>query len=292
MHRSGFVRKGIALGSAFAASMLLTVGHLWADGQYALSNQWEKARERLQLLEDYSNPYTFQQLEQASIQKGWTCLDAGAGLGGVTRWLSDKVGPDGQVDALDMETVFLEEIDKPNVHILKKNLVTDPLPEAKYDFIFARDVLMHIPEREEVVHSLAGALKPGGILMVEDIAILPYGVPYQRLTDDAVLNTTMQNLISTLEEYGHLSFHSGYKNIFYFEDAGLVDANAHSFSPFARGQSSEAKMRHLSLLQLTPVFLKHGYNAETVEQVRQHFLNENARFWGFVRVITTGRKPL
>ena len=292
MLRSGLLRKGIALGSAFATSLCLSVGYLWAEEQYTLNNRWDKARERLQLLEDYSNPYTFEQLGKVDVQAGWTCLEVGAGLGGVTRWLADKVGPEGQVDALDMETIFLEEIDKPNVHILKQNLVVTSLPEERYDFIFARDVLMHIPERKEVIRTLAAALKPGGVLMVEDVSMLPSGIPYQRFNDDADLNAAMQGLFGVLEEHDHLSMRTGYENVFYFEDAGLTDTQASAFAPFAKGQGSEAKMMHLSLLQLKSPLVKYGYDAEKVEQIRQHFLAKDAKFWGFVRVTTTGRKPL
>ena len=292
MHLSGLVRQSIALGSAFATSLVLSVGNVWAEEQYTLSNQWEKARERLQLLEDYSNPYTFRKLEQAAIQEGWTCLEVGAGLGGVTRWLADKVGPQGQVDALDMETVFLEEIDKPNVNVLRQNLVSDPLPQGKYDFIFARDVLIHIPQREEVIKSLVGALKPGGVLMVEDVANLPSGVPYQRFTNDADLNAMFQAMMDTLEEHGHMSLYTGYRNVFYFEGAGLADVDARASAPFKRGKSLEGAMLNLTLVQLKPLFVQHGYDPEKIEALRQHFLSDDARFWGFVRVTTTGRKPL
>jgi trans-aconitate methyltransferase len=48
------------------------------------------------------------------------------------------------------------------------NIVTDPLPEASFDLIHARLVLVHLPEREKVLARLMAALKPGGWLVDEE----------------------------------------------------------------------------------------------------------------------------
>lgn len=274
-----------------AAISTSSIGNLY-DEQYSLGNHWEQAGERLQLLEGQSNPYTIKQLEQVGIQEGWTCLEAGAGFGTLTRWLADKVGPQGQVDALDMNTVFLEKINEPNVNVLKQNLVTDPLPENKYDFIFSRYVLMHIPEREEIIKSFMSALKPGGILMVEDFVLLPPGVTYQHSVDDTFMNTTVPNIFLSLTETGGMSLDSGYHNIFYFENAGFTDLDAHVYSPVNRGLSSEAKAAAMTLKQWKPLLMKLGHDESTVDAVRTRFHTAGTLFWGLPRTITTGRKPL
>jgi trans-aconitate methyltransferase len=46
--------------------------------------------------------------------------------------------------------------------------VTDPLPDAAFDLIHARLVLIHVPEREEVLARLVAALKPGGWMVEEE----------------------------------------------------------------------------------------------------------------------------
>ncbi|WP_281648852.1 class I SAM-dependent methyltransferase [Parendozoicomonas sp. Alg238-R29] len=292
MYRSRILQKFTFLTAViFTVVMSLLVGQVYAGKQYTLDNQWEKAKERLSLLESWSNPYTFLQLEQVDIQKGWRCLDAGAGLGSVSRWLADKVGPEGLVDALDMDTKFLEEINKPTVHVLKKNLVTDTLPEKKYDFIFVRDVLMHVPEREQVLTSLVGALKPGGVLMVEDLGLLPSGVSFQNFSSDSEMNAYVQNLFDSLEEHNRISFHSGYRNARLFEESGLEGVNAHAYSPLARGNDIEGQLLALTLMQLKPLLMKYGLNEKKYDQVTNRFENIDARWWGFVRITTTGRKP-
>jgi len=48
------------------------------------------------------------------------------------------------------------------MEIRRHNIVSDPLPDAAFDLIHARLVLIHIPEREKVLARLVAALKPGG----------------------------------------------------------------------------------------------------------------------------------
>ena len=261
------------------------------NNSYTLDNKWEKARERLQRLEDYSNPYTFQQLEQLKIQKGWNCLDAGAGYGGVTRWLADKVGDEGNVDSLDQETVFLEEIHQPNVHVFKRDLITEPLPQGNYDLVFARHVLMHLPERAAVIKKLVSALKPGGILMVEDLAMFPDR--FKHFSDQPEVSETASTLYDLLTHGQHMSFLSAYDNPEYFEKAKLTNVKSESYAPYLKGGSQEGHVMYLSMVQLKPLFVeKLGVDSLLYEKARQQYLEKSARWWGLSRVVTTGIKPL
>ena len=292
MQRTTLLCKSRRIGAAFIMAILPTVGLVHADDHYSLDNKWERARERLQLLEGQSNPYTIKQLEQVGIQEGWTCLEAGAGFGTITRWLADQVGPEGQVDALDMETRFLDEINKPNVNVLKQNLVTDPLPQGKYDFIFTRYVLMHIPEREDIIKSFMEALKPGGILMVEDFVLLSPKETYRHSIDDDFMNVNMQKVFASLSQAKSMSLETGYENIFYFEKTGFTDLDAHIYAPVARGLSPEAKTVALTLGQWTPVLVDNGHDKSTIQAIRDQFHKPGTIFWGLPRTFTTGRKPL
>ena len=53
------------------------------------------------------------------------------------------------------------------------DLVADELPRGAFDFVHTRLVLIHIPERDAVLRKLAGALRPGGVLIVEEDDIHP-----------------------------------------------------------------------------------------------------------------------
>lgn len=77
--------------------------------EYTLYNDWIMARERLRELEKMSDP-----------------------------WLSERVGKDGHVVATDINTRFLDPLDHLNLEVWEHNLVTDEIPENRFDFAHAR----------------------------------------------------------------------------------------------------------------------------------------------------------
>jgi SAM-dependent methyltransferase len=52
----------------------------------------------------------------------------------------------------------------------------DPLPGAPYDLVYARLVLMHLPDPAAVLRRLWDAVAPGGHLLVQDFDLRPVGV--------------------------------------------------------------------------------------------------------------------
>jgi 2-polyprenyl-3-methyl-5-hydroxy-6-metoxy-1,4-benzoquinol methylase len=47
-------------------------------------------------------------------------------------------------------------------------LTRDELPCDEFDFVHTRWVLQHIPERDEVLDRLCSALRPGGVILLEE----------------------------------------------------------------------------------------------------------------------------
>jgi hypothetical protein len=62
----------------------------------------QRERERLALLERFHGPLTIAQLKPL-VRPGWNCLEAGAGGGGMTGWLAERVAPSGSVLAVEVE---------------------------------------------------------------------------------------------------------------------------------------------------------------------------------------------
>ena len=140
---------------------------------YAFDNAWRQARERLALLEACLDPATTRRMMTLGVGEGWTCLDVEAGGGAIAQWLCTRVGASGRVLATDIDTRFLEALAAPNLEIRRHNVVTDPLPADGFDFVHTRMVLMHLPEREQVLGRLIAALKPGGWLLLEEQDLFP-----------------------------------------------------------------------------------------------------------------------
>jgi 2-polyprenyl-3-methyl-5-hydroxy-6-metoxy-1,4-benzoquinol methylase len=140
---------------------------------YAFENAWHQARRRLSLLETNLDPATFRRIQALGLTEGWQCLDIGAGAGTVASWLCAHVGSTGRVIATDIDTRFLDALTGPNLEVRRHNIAVDNLPEASFDLVHTRLVLMHLPARAQILTRLVAALKPGGWLFLEEHDIFP-----------------------------------------------------------------------------------------------------------------------
>ncbi|AJC53589.1 class I SAM-dependent methyltransferase [Streptomyces sp. 769] len=79
------------------------------------------------------------------------------------------VGSTGRVVVTDVEPGHLHGLrDRGDVQVWRHDITRDPLPEGEFDLVHARLVLLHLPQREEVLSRLVKALRPGGCLLLED----------------------------------------------------------------------------------------------------------------------------
>lgn len=124
-------------------------------------------RARLGGLAASFDPVTFRHLTAIGVAPGWRCLEVGAGTGSVAAWLSTAVGPGGRVVATDLDVRFLDGL-ADNVEVVRHDVTRDPLDPGAYDLVHARAVIEHLPERAEVIERLVAALRPGGVLVLED----------------------------------------------------------------------------------------------------------------------------
>src|SRR5262249_38742099 len=135
---------------------------------YLLDNAAREAPVRFSALSVLFDETTIRHLTGCGVAPGWRCLEVGAGGGSIANWLADRVGADGSVLATDIDPRFLESLQRANLEARRHNIAVDPLPEAAFDLIHARLVLMHLPERDIALARMIAALKPGGWLLEEE----------------------------------------------------------------------------------------------------------------------------
>ncbi|MER5634555.1 methyltransferase [Streptomyces nitrosporeus] len=133
---------------------------------YVFDNDSPHSAHHHDCLERALDPLTLDHLTAAGVAPGMHCLEIGAGAGSVARGLARLVAPGGTVTATDVKPGRIAPA--PGLTVLTHDVVTDPLPEAAYDVVVARLVLQHLPERQEVLHRLLRALRPGGLLQIDE----------------------------------------------------------------------------------------------------------------------------
>lgn len=139
------------------------------DVGYVFDNDSVHARDQHAWLAEMLDPMTTDRLDKTGVADGWQCLEVGAGGGSVARWLAERVAPSGTVLATDIKPEHIAET--PGLKVLQHDVVHDPLPEAAFALIHARLVLLHLPERREVLAKLVRALRPGGWLQLDEFDI-------------------------------------------------------------------------------------------------------------------------
>lgn len=139
-----------------------------ANSAYLLDNASREAAERFAALSAMFDPGTIRHLEDRGVGLGWHCMEVGGGNGSIATWLAGRVGPAGSVLVTDIDPRFLESLKLPNLEVRRHNIASDPLPEAVFDLVHSRLVLLHLPEREKALARMVAALKPGGWLVDEE----------------------------------------------------------------------------------------------------------------------------
>jgi demethylmenaquinone methyltransferase/2-methoxy-6-polyprenyl-1,4-benzoquinol methylase len=103
--------------------------------------------------------------------EGLTVLEPGCGTGRLTQVLSDQVGSEGKVVAMDispkMVDVAREKLSgHQNVEIHTAAIEDFPFQPEAFDLILCHQVFPHFEDKAKVLKILAGALKPGHRLIV------------------------------------------------------------------------------------------------------------------------------
>lgn len=195
---------------------------------YAFDNAAVQAEGRFAALEAHYDAVTIARLAELGVGPGWTCLEVGAGGGSIGRWLGHRVEPDGRVLVTDLDPRWITADLPDDVEVAVHDIRTDPLDEAAYDLVHARLVLIHLPERRAVLDRLVTALRPGGLLVLDEFDLT--FVPVLRAPDAAsaaLFEKVHQAMIDTLEARG-LDPRWGTHAYAALHDAGLTAVGARS----------------------------------------------------------------
>jgi SAM-dependent methyltransferase len=111
--------------------------------------------------------------DRIGVAPGWRVLEVGPGTGTLNMDLRHRV--QGPTDVVEQSAAYRAvltrrwEIDGLGRAQVWEGALSDTiLPAGAYDFIFARWVFLFLPSPEQHVEQLARALKPGGVLAVQD----------------------------------------------------------------------------------------------------------------------------
>jgi ubiquinone/menaquinone biosynthesis C-methylase UbiE len=139
-----------------------------------------EGRERLRILARVMRPTTLDLLNRAGMRAGMSCLEVGCGGGDLAFDMARLAGPEGWVLGTDIDQTKLEmarleaaEQQLGNVEFRLADITQDAV-EEKFDLIHARFILTHLRDPADALVRMRDALKPAGMMVVEDIDFQGY----------------------------------------------------------------------------------------------------------------------
>lgn len=129
------------------------------------------AIERLQLLARVHRTATEELIARIGVREGQAWLDVGCGIGDVSRLLAARGA---RVTAIDADSGAIEAAraglaafgSAVDVRLARAQELSDV---ARFDVVYARCLLSHLAARDEVLSRMLRAVRPGGIVAVEDV---------------------------------------------------------------------------------------------------------------------------
>ena len=122
----------------------------------------------------FAEPEIRRAIDDLDVRVGATVLDAGCGVGLVTRWLAERVGVQGTVIGLDLSMPHLRfGANAPGVCFIQGDLAHLCLQNGSVDLIWCNNTINHLGHPADVLARLRATLRPGGRLVLAQSAFLP-----------------------------------------------------------------------------------------------------------------------
>lgn len=234
-----------------------------SDDGYLLGNERPGAGERLEALAAIFDRSTQRHLEDVGVTEGWRCWEVGAGGPSIVRWLADRVGDSGRVLATDIDLTHLAVAESPTVQVLEHDVVWEPPAEDHFDLVHARLVLVHVPDRDIALRSMVRALRPGGVLVVEDAdpALQPLSCIDPRTPAEELANRLRVGFRSLLAERG-VDLEYGRKLPRLCREAGLADVVGDGWFPVVLPECERLELATIESVRLQLVEREIASDAE------------------------------
>ncbi|MET9764883.1 methyltransferase domain-containing protein [Streptomyces sp. NPDC006372] len=199
---------------------------------YLLDNRQAEAGTRFDALAALFDASTFRHFETLGVAEGWRCWEVGAGGPSVVAWLRERVGPRGRVLATDIDVSWTGTAATEGVEVLRHDVGRDDPPAGPFDLIHARLVLVHVAERDAALRTLVQALRPGGLLLIEDAdpALQPLICPDEHGSEQELANRLRGGFRELLRRRGaDLAYGRRLPRL--LREAGLADVEADAYFP-------------------------------------------------------------
>ena len=241
---------------------------------------------RLRLLDEYHDSLSAGHLDEIGVSEGWRCLDVGAGGGSVTRMLAERVGRTGSVLAVDVDTSLLEELASGRVEVRRHDLMSDRLPEAAFDLVHARLLLMFLSPRLGALQRLVSAARPGGWVASIAPDFTTVGLSPASLVWQRVWSYFIDAALAGGWDPGY-----GARLCGDLRAAGLVDVHADYVARCRPGGSLPSRLLSLTVERLRERMVLLGADSGEIDEARRMLEDPTSMYTSPTSCVARGRRP-
>lgn len=247
---------------------------------------------RLQAIERVFDPASRRRIQTTGISPNWQCLEVGAGAGSIVRWMSEIVGEDGKVVAVDLNTRFVAKIEQANIEVIEADIRHLALENQSFDLIHTRYVLIHIPEFQVALAKMLDLLKPGGWIVIEEPDFSAARAIAGNKTACQSMNR-VNKAIAQMFDSRSMDYAFGIKLPVIFQQLNLQELSVENDTPLAPGGSGIATVMKMSAERLTDKYIATGKaTQQDIEQYCQ--FAEDPQSWAiyYSTIGVTARKAV
>ncbi|WP_433616969.1 methyltransferase domain-containing protein [Dactylosporangium sp. CA-139114] len=256
---------------------------------YMFDNATDEAARQVELLADILDPHTTEVIDRIGVRPGWRALEIGPGRGTIAAQLARRVGPTGTVVTVDLDPRHVQPA--PGVEIVTGDIRTVDLEPARFDLIHVRLVLMHLPDREEILARLVGLLKPGGVIVVSD-----WDCTWRDMLIDAPPSVrdafaAFQTALTDIAQDHGVDPSWARTAPAAMRRAGLTDITATAYTPLCRGGEPGLLLHASNSRQREAALLAAGMTAADLETLRDGMTSPDTLGFAYLMFTTVGRRP-
>ncbi|MFG2292575.1 class I SAM-dependent methyltransferase [Streptomyces sp. NPDC048603] len=237
----------------------MSQGDTRATGHYAdqLGHVDPLEAARLKALADAFDPETERRIGALRLPASARCLEVGAGSGTTAHWLAGRF-PEGRITATDLDLSLMPRGGPGNLRVLRHDVTADDFPEGSFDLIHARCVLMHLPEREQVVERMRRWLAPGGTVLLEELS----NFPCAGMSETSALRRGIEVAWGLLSSSYGMEANWGTRAPSVLHRSGYRDVSAEATLPATTPDAPVSELWRLSLMRQTPALVERGLLSE------------------------------
>jgi ubiquinone/menaquinone biosynthesis C-methylase UbiE len=225
----------------------------------------EVNRERQKLLAKVLAAVMDTLLDVLQLPQDLRCLDLGCGIGETTRQLARKLDSPREVIGVELNTDLVEAARgfslglKNRVAFEQGDAARLQFADNSFDFVFARYLLMHLPEPEAVLKEMLRVCRSGGVVAVQEPDF-----SFQRCYPDSWAYERLPDLLGRLFPDAFL----GPKLWSFFETLGYSSSNVLVDSVVEVNQNDLRRLYRLSVEAMEKAVIEKGiYNEPEFERL-------------------------